>query len=128
MAYEWNGDIYTCDEGRGFDLFKVGNVASHTFQEVLTSDESVNFISASINDSYRCAQCAYKPFCGLSPVLNYASHNSLLLHPNSFFHKVYQGMFDYLFEKILEDDDHKKMFDRWVNLTASNDKSIPHIR
>lgn len=116
ILYNYNGDIYTCDEGRmiGEDLFKIG-VSNQTYKEVTTNKVACSIIAASVNDVHFCDKCAYKPFCGICPVLNYASSGSTITNiPSSDWCKVHKAQFDYIFRKINEDPVVKEIFLNWI--------------
>jgi len=81
LAYNYDGGIYTCDEGRMLgedDLFSLGNVKKDNYKEVLTSNKSCAIINASINDQFICNTCAFKPYCGICPVCNYAEQKNII--------------------------------------------------
>ena len=83
LAYNYNGDLYTCDEGRmvgweGDDLFKVGNVLKGGYRKVMLAPASRACAAASnLELQPQCSRCAYKPFCGVCPVVNYETQGSL---------------------------------------------------
>lgn len=116
LAYNYNGDIYCCDEGRNFELFKLGNVNKDTYKGIVTSNKSLELINSSINDNYLCDNCVYKPYCGICPVMNYAEEGNIIpkLSQNSHC-KLFKFMFNYIFEKILFDENARKVFFKWVN-------------
>ncbi|MFH1641595.1 MAG: His-Xaa-Ser system radical SAM maturase HxsB [Nanoarchaeota archaeon] len=119
LAYDYNGDIFTCDEGRQYDLFKLGNVRNNDYREILTSNETASIISASTNDCFLCDACVYKPYCGLCPVCCYAETGSVvpkLSMDNRC--KILKGIFDYIFEKLIFSDKHKKVFTKWANIKS----------
>ncbi len=80
LTYNYNGDIYTCDEARmiGDDLFSLGNVKKDDYKDITTSDKACAVVSASINDQYICDNCVFKPYCGVCPVCNYAEQGNVI--------------------------------------------------
>jgi His-Xaa-Ser system radical SAM maturase HxsB len=80
LAYNYNGDIYTCDEARsiGEDLFLLGNVKNNSYKEIVTCNKACAVINASINDQYICDNCVYKPYCGICPVCNYVDQGNMI--------------------------------------------------
>jgi His-Xaa-Ser system radical SAM maturase HxsB len=115
LAYSYNGDIYTCDEGRQYEVFKLGNVKKDKYKEIIKSPTSCNMLLSSINDSLLCDSCAYKPFCGVCPVCNFADENNLI--PNLSKNKrckIYKSIFDYIFSSLLTKPINKKVFESWV--------------
>ncbi len=114
LAYDYDGSIYTCDEGRCFDIFKLGNVFENTHKQVLSSDKTCSMIAFSINDNFICDNCAYKNYCGLCPVVNYSQTGNLVTNvAQSDRCKIFKGIFDYLFEQ-LKNPEVKKIFQNWV--------------
>lgn len=118
LAYNYDGDIYTCDEGRMFgeDMFKVGNVKKESYKDVLASPSSCAVVASSINDLHICDYCAYKPYCGICPVCNYAEQGSIIGNIISSARcKIYMAQFDYLFDKILHDGKARQIFNQWID-------------
>jgi len=104
LAYNYNGDLYTCDEGRmvgweGDDLFKVGNVLKDSYRKVMLAPATRACASASnLELQPQCSRCAYKPFCGVCPVYNYETQGSLWGDmPSNERCALSMGVFDALF-------------------------------
>ena len=102
LLYNYNGDIYTCDEARmiGSDLFLLGSVKKNKYKEVLTSDNMCAVLAASVNDTKYCDSCAYKPFCGLCPVCSYAETGNIISSGNHRRCRIYKSQFDFVFDKL----------------------------
>ena len=114
LAYAQDGNIYTCDEGRAFDMFKLGNVHKNDYKETLTSEKTCSMIAASTNDCLLCDACAYKPFCGVCPVCTYAETGNLVPKlAMSDRCKIHKTMFDYIFENLTFSSGHRNVFDKW---------------
>jgi len=119
VLYNPDGQIYTCDEARmlGEDLFKIGNVEVPG-AEVLSCENSVQTWMASMLD-LTCGNCAFRPWCGTCPVVNYQTRKSLVPSiTESFWHKVYHAQFRYLFEKIDTSPAILEIFKKWISLGA----------
>lgn len=104
MTYDYNGKIYSCDEGRmiGEDLFVVGDVNKDKYREVTTSPHTCGLIMASTNDTQICDACAYKPYCGICPVCNYAEQGNIIAKiPETNRCKIFKAQFDWYFENTL---------------------------
>lgn len=117
LVYNYNGDIFTCDEGRmiGEDVFKLGNVKDDNYKEILTSNQTCSIISASINDVQICDSCVYKPYCGLCPVCNYAEQGSIIAKiPQTDRCKIFKAQFDYVFDRLVNDSNAKTVFSKWI--------------
>jgi His-Xaa-Ser system radical SAM maturase HxsB len=115
MAYNHNGDIYSCDEGRSSELFRLGNVKETTYTEVFNTKTARSLISSSIIDNYLCDACVYKPFCGTCPVINYAEQGNIIpkLATNSRC-KISKSQIEYIFQKLLLDKEAGKVLISWL--------------
>lgn len=124
ISYNYDGDVYTCDEGRmvaadGDKLFKVGNVQTSSYKSLIGHATTRACCSASnMEGQPMCFSCAYKPYCGICPVLNYATQNTIWGRmPTNSYCYVFMHIFDYLFEK-LANPENEKIFQGWVNPNA----------
>ena len=121
LAYNYDGNIYTCDEGRmlaemGDESFKLGCVSNNNLKDLIKNPVCRTVaISSCLEIIPGCEQCVYSPYCGVCPVCNYAQYNNLFApNINSYRCKIYMGMMEILFEKIRENNDKiMKVFDNW---------------
>jgi len=103
MAYDHKGYIYSCDEGRQYELFRLGNV-DMKMRELFESAQVQSLVRASVNDCLLCDNCVWKPYCGVCPVCNYAEAGNLVPKlPLNDRCRILDAMFTYLVEKIQED-------------------------
>lgn len=122
LAYAQDGNIYTCDEARMYDLFKLGNVKENTMKEVLTSEQTCDIVASSTNDNLICDACVWKPYCGVCPVCNYSEQGNLipkLALSNRC--KIYKGIFEHIFRKLIFDKEASKVFHDWVKKGVAKD-------
>lgn len=108
LAYNYDGDIYTCDEGRmlaerGDNSFKLGNVYKNDFNSLINNNVCSALCSASCIETLPgCSECVYSPYCGVCPVYNYDKTGSLFDQiPGNYKCKIYKGMLDWVFENIM---------------------------
>lgn len=108
IAYNYDGNIYTCDEGRmlaerGDESFKIGNVYVNDFNSLINNRVcSTLCISSCIETLPACSDCVYNPYCGVCPVYNYDKTGSLFDQmPGNYKCKIYKGMLDIVFEDII---------------------------
>ena len=111
LAYFADGRVFTCDEGRmlaemGNDAFLLGNVRNDTYSSIIENRVCKAACASSILETIpSCCDCAYQPYCGVCPVVNYSIGNDLMeKEPRSYRCKVYSGMLDYLFKRYLDGD------------------------
>ncbi len=119
LAYNYNGDVYTCDEGRmvgwaGDDIFKAGTVKDK--YETLVSNATTRTVCASSNLEAQplCSRCAYKPYCGVCPVYNYETQGSIWGQmPSNYRCRLMMGALDHLFG-LLRDPKSRGVLEKWA--------------
>ena len=118
LAYNYNGDIYTCDEGRmlsprGDESFRLGNVKTNSYKEIMSnSTVSAMCIASCLDNLPGCSHCVYRPYCGVCPVFNHFVNGNIFTKVE-YLCKVHKGILDYLFIK-LQDEKIKNIFYRWI--------------
>lgn len=123
MAYYYNGNIYTCDEGRmlaemGNNQFCLGDVFSSTYDNVIESKKCRSVCIGSITESLpSCSECVYQPYCGVCPIVNYSLYGDIYeKHPNNYKCLINKGILDAIFEKLyLYDTEIMSIFRSWLN-------------
>ena len=119
MAYNYDGSVYTCDEGRmvahqGNELFRIGDVAGGYDQAVSSQSCRSMCVVSNLETQPSCRQCVYKPYCGICPVHNYEAQGSLCGNmPSSDYCAVHKGIFSVIFER-LEDPRSRSVFESWT--------------
>lgn len=108
LAYYADGEIFTCDEGRmlhemGDHTFRLGNVFDNTYLDIIRNSTCRTVCASSILETIpNCCDCVYQPYCGTCPVVNYAKSQDIIeKEPRGYRCKIYSGMLDYLFRKLL---------------------------
>lgn len=122
ILYNYDGKIFTCDEGRmcAGDTFQIGGVTKEghkdNYSGIISGDKVKTMVVASTLDNSPCDYCAYKPYCGVCPVVNYMETGSLSPQiTNTSWCKRHKAMFDYLFER-LQDKEVEKILRSWVEV------------
>lgn len=121
MAYNWNGDIFTCDEGRmisnsGDNTFRTGNVFSSSYKDCLSSQATINTVSSSCIDChYICKDCVFNPICGICPVYNYKQDGNLIGSVNKNDRcKILKGIYTYILDILDKNDDKSFILKSWL--------------
>lgn len=113
LAYTAGGKIYSCDFGRGRELFKVGDV-SEKYADMISKKNVKDLIKITINEDAACDVCIYQSYCGLCPVLNYTETGNIFgkvtLTEKC---QIMRSTFDYIF-KALTDPSKRQVLMRWV--------------
>lgn len=119
LAYYFDGNIYTCDEGRmlaemGDNSFKLGNVFDNTYEDLIGCNNCKAACISSVLESLpTCHDCVYNPYCGTCPVINLAINKNIFnREPNSYRCKIYKGILDRIFS-ALQNDKEKSIIEKW---------------
>ncbi len=124
VAYGHDGGIYTCDEGRmvhqmGDDIFRIGDVRSYGYRDIMSSPTvSAMAVASTLDAQPDCIHCVYKPYCGTCPVHSYSEQGSLFgrMRDSSYCAK-HKGIQDYLFtllHKAQDDPELESILRRWT--------------
>lgn len=130
IAYNFNGNVYACDEARMLSmqndqLFRMGNVHSNTYDELIKNDVVEGLCTASCLDNIpACNECVYKPYCGVCPIYNYATEGHIFSKlPKNNRCKINTAILDFLFLKLKEKN--PKIMDillNWVLFSSLKEK------
>lgn len=113
LAYDHDGKIFSCDEGRQYDLFNLGTV-DMDYEKLFMGNECQSLIASTVNDCLLCDACVWKPFCGICVVCNYAKTGNVIpILSQDDRCKILKGQFEFLMEKILADKDNET-FLKWI--------------
>ncbi len=122
IAYDQDGRIYTCDEGRmvarmGDEIFMIGDVDGSTYPEVI-AHECVRAIgiSSCLEALPGCRDCAYMPYCGVCPVYNYVSQGDFFgQRPTNERCRMNMFALDHLFDILSREDERvRRVLERWT--------------
>ncbi len=107
LAYNYDGSIFSSDEGRmihemGDDFFKIGDVRTSKYRDVMKHETVRALVLASIRETQPdCNVCTYAPYCGIQPEHSYRSQGSIFGQMRqSTLCSVHKGIQDFLFEKL----------------------------
>ena len=120
IAINYNGEIYTCDEGRmlsesGDKSFKIGNVNNTLYKDLYDNDVTKIMCMSSCTEYIsRCCQCPYSSYCGICPIVNYCEEGNVFKN-NGYRCIINEGILDMLFRYLLSNDKEVKIiFKKWV--------------
>lgn len=132
LVYNYDGNLYASDEARMLaemqdTTFKLGNVHSHTYEEIVKGPEFQRLLSAACNETLPgCVDCAFQPYCGADPVFHHATQGDLIGHrPSSSFCMKNMTIIDYLFS-LLQANDRQllRIFFTWIRDQGLNDMAL----
>jgi len=112
-GYNYNGDIYTCDEARSFEEFKIGNV-DQSYKEVFLSPTVASFINTTSNLLNKCVNCVWQPFCGPCLVCTFGQQKRMLSNmniDNECF--IRQSMFETIVKKLMNEEEREILL-KWL--------------
>ena len=121
LAYNYNGDVYTCDEGRmlsmmGDENFRLGSVYQNDYKEIIANPVVRTMSVASCLDGLAgCSDCVFKPYCGVCPIYNYSKQGNIFGQmPVNERCMISKAILNYLFEK-LKNKKIREVFKSWVD-------------
>jgi len=119
IAYNYTGAVYTCDEGRmlsavGDESFRIASsVDQFSFDQLGKNSVVKSCCTASCLDVVPgCSDCAYKPYCGIAPVINHKLEGHIY-RKSAYLCAIRLGTFDIIFEH-LKDPQTRDIFHRWI--------------
>jgi len=119
ITYNYNGAVYTCDEARmlaalGDESFRVAaSVDQFSFDRLTESPVVKSCCAASCQDVVPgCSECAYKPYCGTCPVINYKLEGHID-RKSAYLCGIRLGVFDIIF-KHLKNPESRDIFYTWI--------------
>lgn len=115
IVYNSDGRVYTCDEGRMIDsdFFSIGEIGKESLSTFLRKDKTREIFESSVLEQFYCDYCAFKPYCGICPVLNYQANSSLYGNIlESFRCKVISGMIEFVLDLLLNDISARTEFEK----------------
>lgn len=122
IVFNYDGAVYASDESRmlaemGDETFKLGNVLTNSYEEVMLSDQLLDALEGSFTLSApMCSECAYEPFCGADPVFHHAMSKDVLGRKSeSSFCKRNMSIFKHLIDLMRADKQTKNIFLGWAN-------------
>lgn len=122
IVFNYDGAVYASDESRmlaemGDESFKLGNVLTNAYEEIMLSDQLLDALEESFTLSApMCSECAYEPFCGADPVFHHAVYRDVLgRKPESAFCLRNMSIFKHLIGLMEADEQTKNIFLRWAN-------------
>ncbi|MDD3145118.1 MAG: His-Xaa-Ser system radical SAM maturase HxsB [Candidatus Gracilibacteria bacterium] len=137
VAYNYDGKIYSCDEGRmlgrmgddNFLMTEVTESGAETYKNMIESETTKIMVQASTLDGLPgYNDSVYKPYIGVCPIHSYKlSGNIIPTYAKDHKRILDYAVLDYLFNKIRVEED-RKVFERWLgmenNLVTSQCESI----
>lgn len=84
IIYNYDGAVYASDESRmlaetGDSTFRLGNLLTDSYDQIMTSDVLLNTLEDSLAESSpTCSECAFVPFCGSDPIYHHETQSDVV--------------------------------------------------
>jgi uncharacterized protein len=106
LVYDYDGEILPADEARSMrEVFTLGNVMALSYDELIRKKETFKVLNLSIRDrDPECRECPYNPYCGVSPVLQFAKRGRMA--PRAYESDdciMVLAILDWVFKKLIDD-------------------------
>lgn len=122
IVFNYDGSIYASDESRMLaemkdTKFKLGQLNTHTYDDIFYGSKSEQIVTAGINESLPgCSDCAFQTYCGADPIHNHATQGDMYgYRPTSSFCHKNMEIIRHLFDLMNSDERVFKIFESWVN-------------
>jgi len=115
IVYSGDGSVFACDEARMIlsDHYKIGDCGIQTLPQLLLSEKAGAIFSSSMLEMYLCDYCAYKPFCGICPVINFSEYGSVAVNVLQTRNcKIRKGMISHVLQLFLKDSKAREEFEK----------------
>lgn len=124
LAYDFDGRVFTCDEGRmlgrtGDGFFAIGQAGETSYRDLMTHETvRAMMVASNLDAQPDCTTCTYNPYCGVCPVNSYATQGSIFGRMReSHLCAVHKGIQDYLFGKLRSADvETRTILERWTTV------------
>jgi His-Xaa-Ser system radical SAM maturase HxsB len=117
LLYNNKGDIFTCDEAKVLDMFKLGNVKTSKYEDVFKSPTTTSMIDISSKFCSLCDACPWFAYCALCPVNIYTSQGSIVPKlAEDMRCRIFKGMIKTIFEKIIFSERDRDILEKWVKI------------
>jgi His-Xaa-Ser system radical SAM maturase HxsB len=123
IIFNYDGDVYASDEARmlaemGHKNFRLGNLHSETYEDIMLSDALLDSLEQTITESVPvCNDCGFQPYCGSEPVYHYATQGDIVGNKSkSGFCQKNMGMLRHLIALMEDDPEAKRILMNWVRV------------
>jgi radical SAM protein with 4Fe4S-binding SPASM domain len=106
ITYDYDGEILPSDEARSLrHKFSLGNVKNVTYSDLIHCRDTFLTMNLSLRDrDTECRECAFNPYCGVLPVLDYARSGDPVPRPYESEECLETiAVLDWMFKKLVED-------------------------
>jgi len=106
LTYDYDGEILPSDEARSLrEEFTLGNVRDTTWDQMVQRESTFRTMNLSLRDrDATCRECAYNPYCGVAPILDYSRSGDATPKPHESEECLFTiALLDWALQKYLED-------------------------
>jgi len=112
-GYNQWGDVFTCDEGKNSDVFKLGNVKENTYKEIFTSKNALNFIG--LTSTVQDDSSPWHPYSSPCHVSSYGQQKNLITKiKQDYILKVHDMQIEHMFRKLIFNPEDKEIMMNWL--------------
>ncbi len=104
LIYDYDGELLPADEARSLrNEFSLGNVTSTTYEQLIRLKSSFRTTNLSLRDRDPiCRECAYNPYCGVMPVLDFSGTGDPTPRPHESDECLFTlAILDWTFQKLM---------------------------
>jgi His-Xaa-Ser system radical SAM maturase HxsB len=116
-----DGGVYPSDEARmlaemGDETFRMGNVLSDSYSDLLLSENLLEWISETMTEGMpECCDCGLQPYCGSDPVRHYRTQGDMVgFKPTSEFCREMKRVMLHLISLLEDDPMSRRVLEGWA--------------
>ncbi|MGQ8867650.1 His-Xaa-Ser system radical SAM maturase HxsB [Myroides sp. TSA_177.3] len=121
IVFNYDGKVYASDEARMIAeskdfMFQLGELGKDNYEDIFYGSKALEISESWCNEGLAgCSDCAFQPYCGADPILNYATQGDLYgFRPTSIFCKKNMEIIRFIFELIATDKENEIIFKSWI--------------
>lgn len=121
IVFNYDGKVYASDEARMIAeskdfMFQLGELGKDSYDNIFYGSKALEISESWCNEGLAgCSDCAFQPYCGADPILNYATQGDLYgFRPTSIFCKKNMEIIRFIFELIAKDKENEIIFKSWI--------------
>jgi len=115
-SYNYDGSIYSCDEAKSFEAFKIGDVRNDSYKGIYASPRALNIVSLSSCLNLLCDSCVWFPYCNSCMVSTYGSQGTPIPKlPLDDECRIRSAQIEHIIKKLLFSEEDRKVLLHWCS-------------
>ena len=97
------------------DYFQIGSIYDQQLNNILLDAKTQSVFESSILEQYYCDYCAFKPYCGVCPVLHLQQKDKIQINVLETGHcEIFFKMIQHIVELFINDENAREEFQKML--------------